>query len=261
MIGIDSSSGAIRRLLSKASRREWAAPDHPLALFSYQTLSQQDYDRFFDRYIISHADWVVKDFGKPNIDREGAVSRTWNPALSALRVSSSAEGHTIQAHLEIRDAAAQQSGLTAWPRRMFLEIFLPDAAPEVHINFYWFQKPATRLPEALWLTFRPVVGDPRGWMLEKSGEQVSPFDVVRNGGRNMHAVSSGFTYRDEGGTFAVETIDAPLIALGERSPLNFSPDLPNLAAGIHSCLFNNAWGTNYILWYSENLRARYVLRA
>jgi hypothetical protein len=261
VLGIDPSSGAIRRLYSKGSRREWASPDHPLALFSYQTLDQQDYDRFFERYIISHADWVVKDFGKPNIDREGALSRTWNPSLSALRVSSSAGGCTIHAQLEIRDAAAQQSGLTAWPGRMLLEIFLPEAAPEVHLNFFWFEKPATRLPEALWLTFRPLIGDPHGWMLEKSGELVSPFDVVRYGGRNMHAVSTGFTYRDGDGTFAVETIDAPLIALGERSPLNFSPDLPDLAAGIHSCLFNNAWGTNYILWYSENLRARYVIRA
>jgi hypothetical protein len=261
IVGIDQATGAIRRLYRKASHREWAAPDRPLALFSYQTLSQQDYDRFFDRYIISHADWVMKDFGKPNIDREGAVSRTWNPSLTALRASTSTDGHTIQAQLEIRDAGAQQSGLTAWPARMLLELFLPDAAPEVHLNFCWFDKPATRLPEALWLTFRPVVGDPHGWMLEKSGESVSPFDVVRNGARTMHAVSTGFSWRGDGAVFSVETTDSPLIALGERSPLNFSPELPDLTAGIHSCLFNNAWGTNYILWYGENLRVRYVLRA
>jgi len=261
VLGIDPSTGAIRRLLSKATRREWASPTHPLALFSYQTLSQQDYDRFFQRYIVTHADWVVKDFGKPDIDRDGAVSHTWNPSLSALNVSSSADGHTIHAGLEIRDAAAQQSGLTAWPARMLLELFLPDAAPEVHLRFYWFEKPATRLPEALWLTFCPIVGDPHGWVFEKSGEPVSPFDVVRNGARTMHALSTGFSWRGEGTAFAVETIDAPLIALGERSPLNFSADLPDPGAGIHSCLFNNAWGTNYVLWYSENLRARYLLRA
>lgn len=261
IVGIDAATGAIRRLYSKASRREWAAPDHPLALFTYQTLSQQDYDRFFERYIISHADWVVKDFGKPNIDREGAQSRTWNPALSGLRLASGNAGQTIHVQLEMRDAQAQQSGLTAWPTRLLLELVLPDAAPEVQLNFYWFEKPATRLPEALWLTFRPAVENPHGWMLEKSGESVSPFDVVRNGARAMHAVSTGMSWRGGSHAFTLETIDAPLIALGERSPLNFSPDLPDLAAGIHSCLFNNAWGTNYILWYSENLRARYILRA
>jgi|SRR5579872_1505979 len=260
IVGFDPATGAIRRLRSKQSQREWASPDHPLALFSYQTLSQEDYNGFFDRYIISHADWVAKDFGKPNIDREGAASRTWHPSLSVLSVSKGATSQTILAKLEIRDAAAQQSGRTAYPEKLFLELFLPDDEPQIHLNFYWFEKPATRLPEALWLTFNPVVGDPNGWMLEKSGEPISPFDVVADGGRQMHAVSSGFSYRDGKDAFAVETIDAPLIAIGERSPLNFSREQPDLSGGIHSCLFNNAWGTNYIMWYGENMRSRYVMR-
>ena len=50
-----------------------------LALFSYQTLSQQDYSRFFDSYVVSEEDWAKKDFGKPNIERFGAVSREWLP--------------------------------------------------------------------------------------------------------------------------------------------------------------------------------------
>jgi hypothetical protein len=59
----------------------------------------------------------------------------------------------------------------------------------------------------------------------------------------------------------VDTLDAPVVALGERSPLFFSNDQPDLSKGIHSCLFNNAWGTNYIMWYGEDLLARYVIRA
>ena len=76
----------------------------------------------------------------------------------------------------------------------------------------------------------------------------------------MHAVSSGFRYSEGKDTFGVETIDAPLIAVGERSPLNFSREQPDLSGGVHSCLFNNAWGTNYIMWYGENMRFRYVIR-
>ena len=52
-----------------------------------------------------------------------------------------------------------------------------------------------------------------------------------------------------------------LVAMGERTPLRFSNDQPDLSKGIHSCLYNNTWGTNYIMWYGEDLRARYVLRA
>lgn len=259
-IGLDPHSGAIRRLKSKASGREWASADHPLALFSYQTLSQDDYSRFFDRYIISHADWVAKDFGKPNIERDGAESRTWTPALRAVSVAKNAEGHSILATLAVEDSAAQKSGRAAFPARMYLELFLPDKEPEVHLNFYWFDKPATRLPEAMWLTFDPVVADPAGWRLRKSGQEVAPFDVVSSGGRQMHAVSDGFRYEDNRGALHVETIDAPLLAMGDRSPLNFSREQPDLKTGIHNCLFNNAWGTNYILWFGEDMRFRYVIR-
>jgi hypothetical protein len=56
-------------------------------------------------------------------------------------------------------------------------------------------------------------------------------------------------------------MDTPVVALGERSPLYFSNDQPDLSRGIHSCLFNNAWGTNYVMWYGEDVKARYVLRA
>jgi hypothetical protein len=30
---------------------------------------------------------------------------------------------------------------------------------------------------------------------------------------------------------------------------------------VHCNLFNNAWGTNYIMWYGEDMRFRFVIRA
>jgi hypothetical protein len=230
-------------------------------LFSYQTLSEEDYVRFFSNYIISEADWVAKDFGKPNIGRFAAKSATWLPTLSSLAISADSEGHRVIASLEIRDSAALESGRAAFPQKMYLELFLPESEPSISLDFYWFQKPATRFPEALWLTFNPIVSAPQGWMLHKSGQQVSPFDVVAAGSRHLHALSTGFAYRDEKGAFEVETIDAPLVAVGEKSPLNFSRSQPDLSGGIHCNLFNNAWGTNYILWFSEDMRFRMILRA
>jgi hypothetical protein len=41
VLGIDPKTGAITRLRNKQSGREWANPTHPLALFSYQTLSRR----------------------------------------------------------------------------------------------------------------------------------------------------------------------------------------------------------------------------
>jgi hypothetical protein len=261
ILALDPGTGAISRLRSKRSGREWASADHPLALFSYQTLSAQDYSRFLSNYVISTADWAAKDFGKPNIERFGAEHRDWLPSLAELDVEEDAEAHRLLARLEIRDAEALQSGRAAFPEKMYLELLLPKAEPVIHLNFYWFQKPAMRLPEALWLSFHPIVSDQQGWMMDKSGEQVSPFDVVSSGNRHMHAVGTGFGYREEKQSFFVETLDAPVIAFGEKSPLNFSKDQPDLSGGVHCNLFNNAWGTNYIMWYGEDMRFRFILRA
>ena len=138
---------------------------------------------------------------------------------------------------------------------------LPKSEPVIHLNLSCFQKPATRFPEALWLTFNPIAEDQNGWTLDKSGEQISPFDVAASGNRHMHSLAKGFEYRHAGHSFAVETLDAPVVALGERTALLFSNTQPDLTAGIHSCLFNNTWGTNYIMWYAEDMRFRYILRA
>jgi hypothetical protein len=260
VLALDPGTGAIRRLRSKGSGREWASADHPLALFSYQTLSPEDYSRFFANYVISSEDWAKKDFGKPNIERFGAEHRDWLPSLAELQIEEDADAHRMLARLQIVDADALQSGRAAFPEKMYLEFVLPKAEPVIHLNFYWFQKRATRLPEALWLTFDPIVSNQKGWTMDKSGEQISPFDVVSAGNRHMHSVSTGFSHAGEKESIVIETLDSPVIALGEKSPLNFSTSQPDLAGGIHCNLFNNAWGTNYIMWFQENMRFRFVLR-
>lgn len=260
-VALDARTGAICRLRNRKTGRDWASAQQPLALFAYQTLSKDDYDRFFEAYLKSHADWAPKDFGKPNIERFGAQSRTWVPTLAESWRSSDAKGQRIVARLEVRDAAAEKSGTVAWPRTMYLALFLPDGEPTVEIDFSWFGKPANRMPEALWLSFQPVALEQRGWTLHKSGSRISPLDVVAGGSRAMHAVLEGLRYADAHGALGIDTLDAPLVAPGVRSPLNFSKERPDLSKGFHFSLFNNAWGTNYIQWFGENMCFRFRVGA
>ena len=257
---VDSKTGAICRLLNKKSGREWASDQRPLALFSYQTLSQQDYALFFSSYVISEEDWAKKDFGKPNIERFGAKSQDWLPSVISLTQDGTPAEHRVVSQLAINDAEALHSGRAAFPAEMYMELVLPKEEPVIHVNFSWFGKPATRMPEAMWLSFHPVAPDPRRWMLEKSGEPVDPLGVVAFGNRHMHALSKGFSYDDDSGTFAVETLDAPLVSLGVKSALYFSNVQPNLSAGVHCNLYNNTWGTNYLMWFGEDMSFRFRLR-
>jgi len=260
-VALDPQSGAIRSLRSKANGREWASLKRPLALFAYQTLSKHDYDRFLESYVTSKADWAPKDFGKPNIERFGAQSRTWLPKLMNLWASNkSAKEHRIVAELQIDDAAAGRGGLVGWPGKMYLELILPAAEPVVRVNFSWFVKPANRLPEAMWLSFWPDAPMVQNWTLDKAGEVVSPFDVVRGGNRHMHALANSLKYKDARGSFSIETLDAPVVALGEQSPIYFSGAQPDISKGIHFSLFNNGWGTNYIQWFAEDMCFRFTIR-
>jgi len=123
-------------------------------------------------------------------------------------------------------------------------------------------KGINRMPEAMWLTFSPCNAHDRGWNIQKVGLPLSPFDVVRGGGRAMHAISDAVNYKDASGhAFSVHSFDAPVLALGERTPLNFSVQQPALSTGIHFNLFNNAWGTNYPQWRGGNWAYRFRIRA
>ena len=60
---------------------------------------------------------------------------------------------------------------------------------------------------------------------------------------------------------SIESIDAPVVAFGKQSPINFSNDQPDPRSEIHFSLYNNAWGTNYIQWFGEDMRFRFLIRA
>jgi hypothetical protein len=261
VIALDPRTGAIQKLRAKSIGREWASAANRLALFTYQTLSKGDYERYDATYVTVKTWWSVLDFGKPKIENFGAESRVWTAALADCWSGKVEGGHRLLAQLRVDDTAAEESGRVAWPGKMFLDVLLPDAEPVVQIDFSCFNKAANRLPEALWLSFFPQAPEPKGWMLEKVDRLVSPFDVVRGGGRQLHAVSRGLHYKDAQGSLSIDTLDAPVVQLGEKSPIYYSTDQPDMAKGIHFSLFNNAWGTNYLQWFGEDTRFRFALRA
>ena len=258
-VALDPQAGSILRLRHKKTGREWADARHPLALFTYQTLSQSDYAAFLDAYVRSKESWAPKDFGKPNIAHFEAESREWHPALVHCWSGSDEHATRIIEELKIDDPASGRMGRVAWPDSMFLEMVLPRAEPVVYMTFTSLNKRPNRMPESMWLTFAPVAPEPDGWVLEKVNQAVSPLDVVRGGGRSMHAVTEYVRYRDKRGALQLTTFDAPVVAVGKRSPLNFSMNLPDLEHGVHFNLFNNAWGTNYIQWAGGDWTYRFKI--
>lgn len=258
---IDAKNGAITRLTERATKRSWASTEHPLALFAYQTLDHADYKRFMEAYVTSKEDWAPQDFGKPNFEKFSPQSRSWHPVVKNLWVSREKAGRKILVELAIEDPKSQAQGLVAWPRQIFLELTFPDSDPRIDCTLSVLGKTPNRMPEAMWLTFQPELRTGASWTLDKVDHDVSIEDVVRGGSRTLHAVTSGFRCRDGENNLKVTTLDAPVVALGTRSPLNFSFDLPDPGKGVHVCLFNNAWGTNYPQWAGGDWKYRFSIQS
>ena len=261
-VTVDPMTGAIIRLHIKRNRVECASADHPLALFTYQTLSPEQYTAFMARYLTMETDWAPKDFGKPGIVRFGASAREWYPKLIRSYTSSSATEDRLVLELRIADAASEATGNVAWPRQIFYDIRFPKKDARMELRVCTLGKIVNRMPEAMWLTFSPSHISPASWQIEKVNHVVAASDVVRGGGRAMHAVNDFVCCATEGGErFRLRTVDAPVVAFGKRSPLNFSLDPPDFSKGAHVCLFNNAWGTNYPQWCGGDWLYRFELFA
>lgn len=255
----DEISGALTSLREKAAGREWAAAGRRLGYLRYQTFSAEDYQRFVKQYITftpqSEA-WALEDFSKPGMEHAVAERRWFLPAGVSLfrRASPQSSEYLLQIGFSSRASTAY-----GCPRKAYLHWTFPVERPEAQLELLWFDKPAARLPEALWLSFVPQVSSPQVRM-DKLGLPVSPLEVVSKGARMLHAVGRGVSVIDGGRQIEIDSLDAPLLAPGEPALLNFNNLPPDLAKGLHFNLGNNVWGTNFPMWYEEDGLFRFVLR-
>lgn len=258
VLALDPANGSVVKLTDRRTGRAWASPEHPLALFQYQTFTSADFARFNAQY--NTQKFAANDFGKPGMEAFPTVSRTWQPVLERCTLEKNSEGHRLIVELRMPKVDPPLDELVGWPDNSTMELFIPDKERAIHIALQCFDKRPNRLAEAMWLSFSPDAPDTTGWLLEKVDQPVSPLDVMSNGGRHLHAVTMDVTYRDKRGSLTLETLDAPLIAPGQRSLLNFDNKQPDMREGIHVNLYNNLWGTAFPQWYGQDMRFRFVVR-
>lgn len=69
------------------------------------------------------------------------------------------------------------------PAKMWTIYHAPSDSDQLHLTLVWQNKTATRLPEALWLRFKPSnSGDvnPDSWVMHKIGSNIYPHEVKCN---------------------------------------------------------------------------------
>jgi hypothetical protein len=135
-----------------------------------------------------------------------------------------------------------------------------DQTNNFRIELQWFHKTPSRLPEALWFSFIPLTFLEGDWTIEKLGQEVAARDVVPSGNRHLHASGRNVRYSGRGRTFEITSLDAPLVAPGKPSLLDFNNEQPVHQDGVHFNLLNNLWGTNFPMWFEEDCRFRFDIK-
>ena len=252
--------GAITTLeLQDGSKWSYASAEHPIGLMHYQTFSGEDCDGFYKDYIVNEPlvrGWAVPDFTKPGIHEAGAVSGAWEPRLESCRLVEEEDTVCIREKLVFPQEPCELYGC---PRYAEVEYRILKEKPGIELSLQWFEKAASRLPEAISYTFNPIVPKPAHWKMDKLGSMISPLEVVSRGSHRLHAVQSGCYYVDEDVCLALLTQDAPLVACGNRNYLRFDNRLAEMEQGFHFVLDNNLWGTNFRMWYEEDARFRFSI--
>ncbi|HSM56641.1 MAG TPA: DUF5054 domain-containing protein [Candidatus Sulfomarinibacteraceae bacterium] len=256
-IQFDPASGAIISLQDREGGRHWATADAPLGWLRYQTLNERDYERFMDQYLTTRPDWALRDFSKPGLESAAAESGWWQVSLSRLLERADEDAHRFLLEMTLPQQCRQRYGA---PGKFYLSLTAPHDEATLYFELQWFEKAANRQPEALWFSFCPRLPAPERWLIEKMGMLISPLDVVPKGNRRLHAVDRGAFYDDGQVRLTIETLDAPLLAPGAPSLLNFTDEQPSLQEGLHFNLYNNVWGTNFPMWYEDDARFRFILR-
>ena len=254
---IDPSNAGLFSLKDRRNQHNWADESHPLGELTYQTFSAADYDRFFHQYIINaefNGDWPKEDFCKPGLELANPSSAIYKPYTRECYRRQLEESSEFLFHLSFdRDCVAKYGA----PRDVYLTYSFPADAVSFSIDLQWFNKQACRMPEALWFAFVPVLPPGAEWKIEKMGKELSPLTVVENGNLHLHAIGQSVKLYHRGGIFKISPLDSPLVAPGTPSPLDFNNRQPDLKSGMHFCLLNNLWGTNFPMWFEEDCRFRF----
>jgi hypothetical protein len=81
---------------------------------------------------------------------------------------------------------------------------------------------------------------------------------VPYGNRKLHAVQE-VAYCADDGTMSIQPLDAPLVAPGQRSLLDYNQRQPRMDEGLHFNLWNNVWNTNFPYWHGGDVKFRFTL--
>lgn len=223
----------------------FADKKHRLCSLIYEQFCENDYKRHFSQYNRCEEIWAYEDFTKPGMSDGSDCYRRYEPDKATVYPI----GEKLLVRYSFPKEAHRKFGCP-----LAFDLIIEAGKEGLYFDLAWFCKPANRVAEAIWFGFTPIASNKR---ISKLNQEINPENVVQNGQMLLHATDKGVIY-DE---ISIETLDAVLVAPQMPSLLNFSNQRPQDSDGVYFNLYNNVWGTNFPMWYSEDARFRFVIKA
>jgi len=248
------ANGEIKYLFSKQDNLtliDYRQNKNSSIQFVHSTFSNADILNFISQYGKCGdkcPDWFLKDFGKGGLETIITKSATYVPRSQILYEVSPC----VFSFKSIVNDTLQN--LYGPPSYIYLiaDLTQPKSLP---ITLRWINKKATRLPEAMWLSFKPVFTDAGKFIVNKVGQSIPAESVLQNGARHSHGHWGGVRYQSplNATIWHLDSLDVGVVSLGLRSPFPSPLASPiDFTEGVHFLLWNNIWSTNFPLWYPFN---------
>lgn len=233
--------------LTVGGREIIAENDSPC--ITYDSYGADDYNYWFTHYsrdLDKTAHWAFADFGKPNIDKIADKYKQGRFAYKLENLTVSQEYNRFSALAELHIDGYFYENLGA-PQVFQIKYTLESN--RLTAELLWQNKPASRLPESIMFHVYPRS---EKVSFTKLGRRIDPFDIAKNGNRNIAAVES-----IELDGVKITNLHSPLVGIGKGKILHFDNEYSPLSDGIAYVLYDNIWGTNFPLWYSDNAYFKY----
>lgn len=253
-----ASTGALQEL--KVKNRSMLQQGKRFGELSYERFDFANFSQFLSQYSRLTrwtSSWALVDFAKRGIEAYSEIRHEIiSPYVDNASFRRENELIIFELDLKFKEESVKHFGL---PKEMRLRYVLNLRTKTLEGMLKMQDKVANRMPEAYWLETSISVANPYCWQMHKLSEPLSPYHVVENGNRNMHALSKeGLTYSGIEGKVAIRSKEAPLYSFGRRGLLQFDNAQPSLNDGIFINLYNNVWGTNFPAWYEGDMGYRFA---
>ena len=197
---------------------------------SWQLFDTKDYKNYEKTYMRSKPEWAIWDFTKVGLpEYEGGIF--------TAKISEQYKKYGKQICLyKFSEAVEKEYGLPYF----WVEIDKDGTVLK------WFDKKASRLPQAFWLKFKGFKED---WEINKMGVWIRPENIV--GSPLIAAVQKGI--RNE--KSVIEPLDSCLVAPFGRNLLKYG--IETTGQDMYFNLYNNIWNTNFPMWYKDDAVFRF----